>query len=132
MTNKMTCLAAILLASASAFAGFKNNHYVTITTSGTHSSVYGSMGTARNSADSLQYIGCEYYATTGHSQILCSSRTASNQLLYCSSMNPHIMGGVHALVDGALVQFSTDTAISTWECQSINISGASRYAPPQP
>src|SRR5213592_957903 len=79
MTNRLMIAAIIAASSASAYAGYKATVNVTVTTS----QAYGAMGTTRNSADAMQYIGCETYATTSYSHIFCRARNASGATLYC-------------------------------------------------
>lgn len=132
MKNRLLIPILIVASSASALAGLKSAGNVLVTSS----TAYGAMGSARNSADTLQYIGCELYATTTYSNFHCRARNAANVTLHCwndARAYPHMTAAVTAMTAGSWVRFSVDpTAADPTRCTWIDVENHSKYAPPQP
>ena len=74
MKKRFLIPALIALSSTSALAGYKLTANVVVQANGI---AYGSMGSARNSADTMQFIGCEIYATTSYSNLSCRARSSA-------------------------------------------------------
>lgn len=129
-TNKllMGCAVGALLASTAAWAGFKSTYYADVDTTGRYA--YGSYGSARGSADSLQYIGCSVQGfSSGSSRVICEAQNASGVSAFCSSTVP-------ALVTAATSQSGDSYIFFTWDengdCTYLYVSNTSNYAPRQP
>lgn len=133
MKNRYLILALIAVTSASAFAGYKSTHNVVIQSNGIS---YGAMGTARNSADSLQYIGCELMASTSWSNLYCRARDSAGNTRMCwNDANAHdeMRQAVTAMTDSSWIRFDVDLgAADPTRCTFVNVINSSRYAPPQP
>jgi hypothetical protein len=78
-----------LLATGVTHAGLVGYNPVNIWTDGSGlQSANGTLRDARNSSDSVQYIGCSRYAyDTGSNSIVCYARTASGTYLSCQTAN---------------------------------------------
>jgi len=125
MQNKLVIVAILALSGASALAGYKTNPPIQMSPT----AAFGPMGTARNSSDSTQYMGCELYATTSFSQAICSARDPSGTSYVCSTQNDDMKKAVAAMTDGAHIVF-TFSASDPSQCTSIGVKTSSRYAPP--
>jgi len=73
--------AAIALFAASAFAGEKN--HITVELNTTTRTAYGSMGDARASSDSAQYIGCSLSENGGVLTGLCEVEDSGQHTASC-------------------------------------------------
>ena len=125
MQNKLVIVAILALSGASAIAGYKTNP--PIQTSPT--AAFGPMGTARNSADSIQYMGCELTSTTTYTNAICSARDANGVTYVCWTQNEQLLKAVAAMTDGAHIVF-TFAAADPSQCTSISVKTSSRFAPP--
>lgn len=127
MQNKLVIVAILALSGASALAGFKQNPPVIVS----GNSIYGPMGTARASSDSIQYIGCELLASLTYAFATCSGRTSTGITFTCWTEDEALMKTVAAMTDGAYITFAVDAADPS-ECNYISVRTSSRYAPPVP
>ena len=125
MQNKLVIVAILALSGASAIAGYKTNP--PIQTAPT--AAFGPMGTARNSADSTQYMGCELYATSTYSLVICSARDAAGTAYVCSTQNEEMKKAVMAMTDNAHIVFNFALSDPS-QCTSISVKTSSRFAPP--
>lgn len=125
MQNKLVMVAVVALSGASAFAGYKTNPPVQTAPT----AAFGPMGTARNSADNTQYMGCELYATAAYSQVVCSARDAAGTTYVCYTQSEEMKKAVTAMTDNAHIVFNF-AASDPSQCTSITVKSSSRYAPP--
>lgn len=117
-----------LLAGTAAWAGYKSTYYVGVDT--TSREAYGSFGSARASADSVQYIGCAVQGfSNGTNYVLCQARNANNVSAYCSSSEPALVNAATALSDGSYMYLNWD---ANGTCTYLYVSNASQWAPRQP
>ena len=125
-------LTLVATASTAAFAGYKYGYQTTILTFPTYSMAYGSIGSTRNSADNIQYIGCQMYANTSYSVMDCFARDVTGKYLSCYNReNQGLKDSVAAISDGAHVSFQTDPADQT-KCGFVQVVTGSHMAePPQ-
>lgn len=123
---KMAGMAAAALIGTSAWAGFKSATEVNVS----GNSAYGSLASARNSADGVQYIGCHLYTyNTGSASVACYATSASGVQGSCSSTNALIVDAVRSMNGDSYILFRWDTAGA---CTYLVVSNASQYAPKQP
>lgn len=132
MKKRFLILALVLASSASAFAGYKYTRYVTVTTQ----QAYGAMGSARNSADTLQYIGCEIYASTTYSNLHCRARNSAGATLHCwqdARAYEHMASVVASISDDSYIRFVVDPAAADpTRCTFVQVENHSKYEPRQP
>jgi hypothetical protein len=88
---------------------------------------YGALGSAHNSSDSVQYIGCsvDTYATGASPMMYCSAQNASRSV-YCSSSNPQLITAANSLSGDSYLAFFFD---ASGTCTELYITTASSYAP---
>src|SRR5262245_27526291 len=90
MMKKFAAAAVVgagLVLQATAFAGAVFPGPVTVSSR----SAYGSLSTARNSANTKEFIGCAVYGTTQSSYttyVACSASDAAGNTFYCSTYGP--------------------------------------------
>jgi hypothetical protein len=129
-TNKllMGCAVGALLASTAAYAGYKSIYYVGVDT--TSREAYGSFGSARSSADTVQYIGCAVQGfSSGTSRVICEARNASNVSAACSSTAPAMVTAATSQSGDSYIYFTWD---ETGTCTYLYVSNTSNWAPRQP
>ena len=86
----------------------------------------GSLGSARNTDDDEQDIGCYVEATTSGTTASCIARTLKGVEHSCVSTNEHIVKVVAALDGDGLLVFN---AREGGECTYVKIGKRSRYEP---
>lgn len=120
-------VALVLLAVPVAYAGSKTQFFVTIST--TARTAYGAMGTARNSADTVQNIYCRTFADAvlGES-VRCFANTVS-ATVSCYSSSPALVRSVQSANDSAYIYFSWDV---NGVCQDIDVLKGSHLEPKAP
>ena len=112
----------------SAWAGYRNDYPVVVDT--TYREARGSLGSARASADSTQYIGCSVYSyATGGSFMYCNASSASNSYGSCTSSDPILMDAARSVKDGSYVYFGWDAG---GNCQFVHVVNTSYIAPKAP
>jgi hypothetical protein len=112
----------VALLTTSAWAGSKSWDQVSI--SGTFAA--GSVGYARNSSDSKQYIGCDLYATQGGLLGECFAMDSAGKSIWCYSYDKNIVQAIGSVNGDSLVQFSVN---SDTTCSYVYIRNISFYAP---
>ena len=126
--KKIVPVVLLSLAAASAYAGAKGNDFVTISTQFSYAT--GAMGSARNSADAMQQIGCGFVANTGQNTYLsCSAIDAKGNRAWCISTNSELVKAAQGI--------GTDTdLVFTWDasgnCTSLNVYNGSNNPPKAP
>jgi hypothetical protein len=115
-----------LSSSSVATAGERVNVFVTISTGANGDFwAYGSLGTARNTDDDEQDIGCYVEATTSGVTVRCEAHDLKGNKAECSSQNEHIAKAVAALDGDGMLSFTGRAG----ECQTVSVGKRSRYAP---
>lgn len=125
---KRILIATALFASATAFAGRKAaNQIVSIYTN----SAYGSVGAARNSADTVEQIGCQVYQySSGMSFGACWANDKTGKYVSCNSSDPAMLSMMRSLQGDSAIAFYWDT--TTGACSELLITNGSSYEPKQP
>jgi hypothetical protein len=112
-------LLAALALSSPAHAGYKFSSEVNIWSSG----FQGSLGSARNSPDGVQFIGCfASSATTG----ACFARNAAGTSKFCSFNTAELAAQAHSMNGDAWLNVVFDTSGA---CTSIRVDHNSTYEP---
>ncbi len=117
--------AAVGLAATAAWAGTKVSALVYVEPTSRYA--YGSLGSARNSADTVQYIGCYISAySNGAEYVGCFARNAANTYVSCSSSVPQIINAVRALGGDGYLYFDYD---ASGACTSVDVRQVSYFVP---
>ena len=120
--KKLSLITVALLVSITvsgfAFAGYKITVPVTVTAS----SFTGSYGSARNSADALQYLFCRDDGTSA----FCGARDSSGVTKSCTTSNAAHLNIIRGMVDTSRVGVSFNTSGT---CTSIYQVNGSYYEP---
>jgi hypothetical protein len=125
-------LSLTLLATA-AIAGTVSSVPVSVTVNADLSgSAYGNLASARQSADSQQFIGCSIQRaanpTTGIVTAggYCQARNASGTMGFCSTTDATLLDAVQGIADYSYVSFAWR---ADGTCTRINVSTQSFYIP---
>jgi hypothetical protein len=123
--RSILAVAAVLatLTAAPVQAGWKQNYPVRIV--GNVAS--GSIGSARNSGDSTQWIECTLDANPMASWGQCFAKTASGAWLICGTSNPNLLAAIANLKSYGHVEFTVDSG----NCTRITTRVSSYLAPPR-
>ncbi|TPV96903.1 MAG: hypothetical protein B7733_02330 [Myxococcales bacterium FL481] len=113
-------VAAPLTYPALSQAGLKGSYPVTVSAN----SFRGSLGSARNSADAVQYIGCRDHGNVAW----CYGRNAAGTVASCSTANAQHLAVVRGLTESSYL--SVDFSAGT--CTSMFQSNFSQLEPKQP
>jgi hypothetical protein len=127
---KKTLLATVLslLAAASASAGQKGNDFVTIMTQ--FSVATGAMGSARNSTDVMQLIGCGLVANAGSTTyVSCSAMDAKGNRAWCVSTNAEFVRAAQGIGTDSDLVFGWD---ASGNCTQLNVYNGSNNPPKAP
>lgn len=118
---------ALTMAAGSAYAGEKGNVPVTLQTSpaGTPTGAFGMLGTARNSADTLQSIGCATSATATTLRADCEAVNAAGTMVHCQTYNAAMVSVAQSISEDSYVSFSFDAAGT---CTSVYVANGSANA----
>lgn len=117
-----------LMITGTAFAGLKTNIPVTVNTTSRFAA--GAIGSARNSADAVQNIGCSLSATpTSAARVFCFARNAANVYGSCSSSDPKLVAAAQSINPDSYVYFAWDT---TGACTFLSLYEVSYYPPKNP
>ena len=114
-------LTAITLGTA-AFAGLKQNMNVTYFPGAFLDVGYGFLGTARNSPDNVQQLGC--FSSGGSAT--CSGTTAAGQSFSCSTSSATQLAAIHSMTSDSYLLFGWDNA--TGMCEFVYVRNMS-YTP---
>jgi hypothetical protein len=117
--------AAVCLAlSSAASAGYHCVSPVGVDT--TNRMAWGSMATARTSANAVEYIQCEVYGLAGaaSASVACIARNASGVQGYCSSTDPVMLDVIRAINDNSYLQFNWDASN---RCTNLYLYNSSCY-----
>ena len=120
---KILIILALSAFSGLAAAGMKTN-YATYVTPGY---AFGSLSSARYSANTLEYVSCDLYSS---GYIYCSARDASGNSGYCTTnatANPTFVPMILGLNSAAALAFWWDTTTNT--CTSLFVRSGSNLLP---
>jgi hypothetical protein len=123
-------LGTLLLAGTGALAGSKivRNVYVSSSTGGGYA--YGSLGNARTSSDTVQYIGCTTSSgSAGDVAMTCFAKSSSGITGSCTSSVPALVEDARSVTADAYIDFRWDGA---GKCLQLTVSHASHYQPTVP
>ncbi|MCP3065128.1 hypothetical protein LXT21_40785 [Myxococcus sp. K38C18041901] len=91
---------------------------------------YGTLSTARNSSDPVQYMGCGIATfDSGYSIVSCTAVSSAGQTLICTSVNPHIIETARAINGDSYIMFYVNTEGT---CTSLTVMQSSGFEPKQP
>lgn len=127
-------LAALMVATAlcgTASAGDKGNVPVTLETNSSNQVIraFGMIGSARNSADTKQIIGCFISAAGTALQAGCEAQNAAGNNTMCLSSNANIVAAVQSVGPDSYIDFSRD---ASGNCTSLYVANGSPTAVKQP
>ncbi len=123
---------ALSLAGTAAWAGAKTVVPVTISPSASTTWVSGTIGSARNSANTNETIGCALYAysnVSAPSSIQCYARNAAGTYISCTSTAPALVNAMSAITSDSYITFVVDTSGS---CTHVYINNSSYFEPKAP
>ncbi|MCP3098962.1 hypothetical protein LZ198_08740 [Myxococcus sp. K15C18031901] len=120
-------LTGAVLAGPVAFAGDKLALPVVINT--TTRKAAGALSSARNSADTQQFIGCGIVALPTSLTLQCVARNAAGVQVYCDSSAPNHLQVAMALHGDDYLSFEWDPAN---QCTNITVLKYSIYEPKAP
>ncbi|HYO53610.1 hypothetical protein [Archangium sp.] len=130
MTKKnavLGCAVAAVLAGTAAWAGSKYSYPVFIDL--TQKKAYGTLGAARNSSDTTQFISCDVHAySDGSKNMSCAAKSTSGTYVYCSSTVAALVETARSLSGDSFVYFQWDTS---GVCTYLGVGHSSEYAPKQ-
>ncbi len=92
---------------------------------------YGSMGSARNSASSIEMLDCEVtvFSPTSAPFVTCWARSAAGQTVYCYSDSPNLLQVAGHIGDSSFVGFRAD---ASGTCTYLDVVNASFVEPKLP
>lgn len=114
--------ASLIALSTAAVAGTKTNTDTVI--NDTIQMASGSLSSARSSADTLQFVFCELYASTG--VIGCRARNSAGVLRTCSTTDATFVKTVQMINNSSYVSFWWD---ASGNCTNILVRNGSNYLP---
>ena len=127
--KRAAAILGVLLAAGLGHAGRKITTNATInTTSGT---AWGSLGSARSSADTTQYIGCYTTLTTTTSHAGCVAVNAVGTYRSCYTYDANLIAAIRTLTPDAYIEFAWETEGSPF-CKSIFVRAMSYDEPRVP
>jgi len=119
--------ATTLFWTLSVQAGLKSGYEVIITTSGTVTTAAGSIGKARNSADSVQYIFC--YSRNNNFGY-CAARTSSSVYKACLTTDTNLIAVIQSVSIGTHLSFKVEDGSTT--CTTVQSVNGSHIQPAVP
>ncbi|RKG82053.1 hypothetical protein D7W79_03730 [Corallococcus exercitus] len=129
--KKQTLIAGLAVAAlglgGTAWAGAKTPVLVSITLS--TRTAMGSLGAARASADTKQYIGVATTTYAGGDAVTVFAQDASGTYVSCYSYRPAFVAAARALASDSFLYFTWD---AFGECTDITIETVSKYDPKTP
>jgi hypothetical protein len=117
-------LGLLVALAGSARAGAK--HSVPVTVGSAYAS--GSLGTARNSSDGNQYIGCQVYGTSSINAY-CYAADSAGHYLSCSTTTTAMVALAESLTSDSYLYFSVN---SSGGCTYLVVQNSSDLAPKNP
>jgi hypothetical protein len=118
-------LALMLVAGGTALAGFKTNIPVVIDLE--LRNAQGALGTARNTTDALQYIGCTITTDDGWSLTECVARDAAGVTVSCiNGVNTGMRDAALSINGDSFIYFQWD---AIGQCTQLVVRNNSWHAP---
>lgn len=117
---------AVVLLGTAALAGSKSTSEVYINQTSKYAQ--GSLGSARNSADTNQYIGC----SVTNDYIYCAARNAAGTWVHCDAYSASMALTVRGIGSSGYVSFYWLGSSTSGTCNSLTVSHFSSYAPKEP
>jgi hypothetical protein len=131
MKKILVCLVvAGVLVSVSAMAGKHSNVPVYIWGDSNSGGAWGALGSAYNSSDSNQFIGCQIDSAPGVSVVTCTARAYGGPTASCRSTDAAIVATARAI--------NSDSHIIFWwveaggNCRGLIVTNSSEYPPKRP
>lgn len=126
--NKTTAaILGIALAGGVASAGYKLSYPISVNTTSRYAQ--GSLGTARNSIDTTQYIECATDIWPGTKAAYCYARDTALRAGNCYTTDPTLVAAVQELSDDGWILFRWDAGSV---CTNISSGVGSMYMPRSP
>jgi hypothetical protein len=139
-SKRVAMLVAMLVGASCLFvgwrakAGYKISTFVTINTNPSSGDPYalGAMGSARNSGDGNQYIGClvDGYDNNTYSGACYALNAAGTQSANCYTTNPTVLNAIRSISGGTRIYFKWQA--STGICTLVEAANISYWAPEVP
>jgi hypothetical protein len=89
----------------------------------------GSMGDARNSADTVQYIGCYHSSMAGFTVAVCEAQSAAGTYKSCVTTDPNMVATARGITPGSYVFFRWD---ASGGCSAVQLTNYSWVRPSVP
>lgn len=126
---KKAVLAVVLTSgviAAPVYAGFKGGN--TVTVDPVNRFGRGSLGNARNSGDTTQYIGCDSAAYAGTSSVSgsCNAVDASYVSVSCLTQDPGLLAQIRSIGMDSYIYFAFD---ASGNCTTVQVDHHSYHAP---
>ena len=120
----------LLMGDGSATAGIKTDSPVLVSFNPDGSGgASGALGTARNSANQVEFIGCVLHGSRGNVFASCSVRDAAGTFMGCVARDPAFLEVLKSVTSDAVISFFWD---AQGNCTEIAIETASNDAPKLP
>jgi hypothetical protein len=116
----MACLSAAFLMTTPAWAGSKTQSGVLIDDSQRLGS--GALGAVRNTANLVEYIGCDVYNTFG----ICFATNSAGTSRSCFTYDANLINNMRSVTSDSLVLFYWD---ANGYCSQIIVENSSNWAP---
>lgn len=114
-----------LLGGTVALAGYNFPYPVSVTPT-THT-VFGAFGSARNSDDAVQVLGCEVFVySTGAPRVTCYAGNARGVYASCTSSDPDFVQAASAITTDSRVIFTWN---ESGTCTSLHFATTSMVEP---
>jgi len=122
----MFTIATIIGLALPVHAGLKSNAFVTVDKTNLVAS--GAVGSARNSADSKQYIRCYIHHITGWAgpMAYCEAVDSNGIVLGCRTTDPNKISVLYAMTDYSYIYFQAD---ANGDCTELVIDNRSFFPP---
>jgi len=116
----------LITTAGTALAGMKGSFTVSVNTS--TMTATGSMGSARNSSDGQQYIGCQVSASSSSSSatVSCFASDSTGKYAGCTSSTPAFVQAAQAIAADSWISFTYN---SSSICTSLKVAAASYFPP---
>ena len=127
----VTAAVALTLAgvAGTVVAGAKSEANVSITVGASSTTVVGSVGTARNSADTVQMIKCTTKGFTSSNSVSCQARTAAGAFYSCTANSANLAAATAAINPGSRLYIVGTNAGS---CTQLDVTNGSEWQPAVP
>ena len=125
MKRKILSCFALVLASSTALAGLRYDSPVQTVLYGDGSGyARGALGTAANSANNLEYIGCMVRNYGSGNETWCHARDAAGESLTCRTTSEYVARAVAAINSDSHVYFF---ALASGTCSQLEVSTNSQH-----